>query len=275
MVTTGVLWIVFATSRNARVIREGFLAACELSKTMRPAYPQEVAANRVALDELAALTARKAVNPYARRMPLALDARLKPMRFQRGDVRRAYLHKLSGLLQSGFNRTVYLDCDVYVVSPVLVHHLLTRALRVADVAMPLDPGRAAHLAPGDGPDAPPPPWVAPAVGLPPLCSAVLAYRQTAAVQALILGAARRLISQAHRGVRQGDQEMIWFEWTEGSGREGLRVLALPEETYCPLEARQTPLRRWRGTAWRTSWRRGAYPCAAVHGHAYARLAGGE
>ena len=55
------------------------------------------------------------------------------------------------------------------------------------------------------------------------------------------------------------QEMIWFEWTQGlsAATRNLRILALPEETYCPLEGRQRPNERWQDTVWRTSWRRGS------------------
>ena len=71
-----------------------------------------------------------------------------------------------------------------------------------------------------------------------------------------------------------DQEMLWFEWASGEGAHAnsLRVLSLPEETYCPLERRQRPRVEWRLSTWRTAWRRGVYPCAAVHGHAYLQVA---
>jgi hypothetical protein len=247
---------------------------------------------------------------------IKLDARIRTgaVSMAPDDERLAYLHKLSGLLQTPFGRTLYLDCDVLVIAPNFAHDLLTRALRVADVAMPLDPGRAAHLVPherdGGAPanipqqaDAQQPlqqgasptrhgpaahsaprggaaprvapwaraPWVAPSVGPPMLCSAVLAYQRNAASDELFVGAARRLLSRRHPGVRQGDQEMLWFQWQSGEGARAheLRVLALPEETYCPLERRQRPrLPEWNRTTWHTSWRRGVYPCAAVHGHAY-------
>ena len=66
-----------------------------------------------------------------------------------------------------------------------------------------------------------------------------------------------------------------YEWTEGA-HDDLRVLALPEEYYCPLEQRSKPDRSFMpavgrsssATSWRTSWRRGVYRCRAVHGHGY-------
>ena len=267
----GVLWVVFAAHRTARVIREAYASAQLLQRTARPAYPTLLMANRVAREELSSLSAKHGTSPWSEARTLSLDRRLVPHgntnKFARNDPRRAYLAKLSGLLSSGFNRTVYLDCDVFVIAPTLVHDLFERALGVAELAMPLDPGRAAHLAPSV---ASRPPWVSPNVGPPPLCSAVMAYRRAPAVHELFLGAARRLLAGGHANARQGDQEMIWFEWTARDD-PGLRVLGLPEETYCPLESKQSPPRRWRESVWRTSWRRGVYTCAAVHGHAVAAL----
>ena len=103
------------------------------------------------------------------------------------------------MLDSPFSRTVYLDCDVYVLSPPLVHHMLTAVLAVADVAMPLDPGREHHLSPmGTSP------WLAPASGPPLLCSALIAYdsRRGGPAASLWLGAARRLALGRHPRVRQ-------------------------------------------------------------------------
>ena len=274
---TGVLFISYLRGAHRAVLREALASATHLLRTLRPRLPLDLLANKAAHDTLEKMSTRRAGLPWDSRRYLTLDVRLKGMSrtFAADDVRNAYLHKLSGLLSTRFNRTLYLDCDVMVVSPNFASDLLSRALHVADVAMPLDPGRAAHLVPGEregeGPAAP---WVAPTIGPPMLCSAVLAYRQNAATDELFLGAARRLLARRHPGVRQGDQEMIWFQWVSGEGAHAaaLRVIALPEETYCPLERRQKPLLpNWQQSTWRTSWRRGVYPCAAVHGHAYAGL----
>ena len=271
-ILAGVIMIMFAG--RERVVREGIMAVAQLRSVMIPAYPMELLANQRAV---------ALVNDYERRHPtarlwdrrrvLGLHPRLQQLdtsatrRTISGDA-GSYLYKLSGLLSTRFNRTVFLDCDVFVLRPSLMQQLLTNALAVADVAMPLDPGRTAPLVISTG--ATPPPWVAPAVGPPMLCSAVLAYRRSEAVEEFFVGAARRLFHGTHPNVRQGDQEMMWFEWRYGTG-SSLRVLALPEETYCPLERRQQATGNWaRSSAWRTSWRRGVYPCAAVHGHAYAQ-----
>jgi hypothetical protein len=280
----GVLFVLFLPSNGTRrIIRECAAANIALHRTMTSPFPVDLLANEPAQKALASLPAREERKPHWDSVrTLTLHPRLQ--RLQRepgsvswlaGDSRNAYLHKLSGLMQTRFRRTLFLDCDVFVISPALVSGLLVDTLNVADIAMPLDPGRAAHLVPtsgkGKGEIAP---WAAPAVGPPMLCSAMLAYRSTNGTADLFVGAGRRLVRSLHPNVRQGDQEMMWFEWTRGatsrSNGSALRVLALPEEYYCPLERRQNPDADWQASRWRTSWRRGVYPCAAVHGHIYAQ-----
>ena len=79
-------------------------------------------------------------------------------------------------------------------------------------------------------------------GIPPLCSCVMAYRQTASVRRLlhsaaarfVLGLNEREIGRKVRGrVRQSDQEMIWFQLVLGPSDPALRLLVLPEEYICP------------------------------------------
>ena len=278
----GILFITYLLPRaRPRILREVITAARLLSRTLSAehdshgALPIEVLCNQAAMVAVQRLLPDRSTRPWQYERVVDLDARLTRPTFPLSDVRRAYLFKLSGLLQTRFNHTLYLDCDVLIVHPRFPRQLLARTLRVADVAMPLDPGRANHLVPGEDARAPATPtaapWVAePAVGPPMLCSAVLAFQRNRATDELFRGAAARLIAHRHPGVRQGDQEMIWFQWQSGDGAYAatLRVLAMPEEVYCPLERRQTPRAEWRATTWHTSWRRGVYPCAAVHGHAY-------
>jgi len=268
----GVLMIMYAG--RERIIREGMTAASELRHTATPRLPSQLLTNERAWSALPhdarQLWDFHTTLSIADVQTAAANLQSNGTVLAPGDT-AAYAFKLFGLLRSRFNRTLFLDCDVIVLRPSLAHDLLVKALDVADVAMPLDPGRTAQLT-VSAPGAQAPPWIA--VGGPPLlCSAVLAFQRNRAVEALFVGAARRLLRASHHGVRQGDQEMIWFEWVLGSGRQtGVRVLALPEETYCPLEGRQRPAREWRASTWRTSWRRGVYPCASVHGHAFAALA---
>ena len=290
------LCVYQACEERTLSVHEAPIAAAQLKRVMRPAYPILLLANARALRRRALSN----TTAFDRVRELRLDGRIRA--FDRGTWRgareaRPYLQKLScrtagkrsntaqvlssyndvhrlivpplnpaaAVLQSDFNRTVFLDCDTFVVRPSLVDHMLSRVLAVADVAMPIDPGREGHLSVGS------PPWAAPSYsGPPPLCSALTAYVSTPAVQALWLGAAWRLLSGAHPEVRQGDQEMVWFEWTQAA--HSLRVLPLPEEYLCPLESRQraAPVADdARPHVWRTSWRRGVYRCRAVHGHGYA------
>ena len=280
----GVLFAMHARpSTRSRIIGEGVAAARMLRRTMRPAHPMELLANAAVLR---LLRQREPAPPFdfigeLPPLEVALRQLLSSSSGERGgrdarasgrDERAPYLAKLLALLRCRFARVVYLDCDLFVLDAALIDGLLTATLSVADVAMPLDPGRAAHLIIGDAAAAP---WLR--AGHPPmLCSAVLAYARNVATDALWRGAARRLARGEHAagGLRQSDQEAVWFEWTL-SQPAGLRVLALPEETYCPLEARQQPKPAWHGPAgvhWSTSWRRGRYRCRAVHGHAYGSTA---
>lgn len=161
--------------------------------------------------------------------------------------------KTSALLQSPFNRTIFLDNDVYVLQPGLMHSLLTRTLRVADIAMPVSTGRQGY-------------WeTAP---LPALCIAMIAYHLSAEVQAYFVGAAGRLAAHTHDvpGVMQRDQEMLWFEWYQA--RPWLRMTVLPEEYYCP----DVELDEAGGASWQLNWATdthkgaGRLACKAVHGH---------
>jgi hypothetical protein len=207
----GILFVCFQLPHARKVVvRELISAARLLRRTLRPAPPIEVLANDAASLSIDHLLPRTAPRPWQYQRLLTLGDRMPRPRFATTDVRYAYLHKLAGLAQTRFNRTLYLDCDVHVIAPSFAHDLLAHALAVADVAMPLDPGRAAHLVPAESAGAgsatrTAAPWVAPAVGPPMLCSAVLAFRSNAHTHALFVGAARRLVEHAHPGVRQGDQ----------------------------------------------------------------------
>ncbi|KAL1498503.1 hypothetical protein AB1Y20_013826 [Prymnesium parvum] len=220
--SSGVLMCVFFDAEpGRRVLDEAPIAAAQLKKVMSPPYPILLLANAKARSMLVRADARAV---FDRSRELHLDRRI--LEFDRGTWRgvryaRPYLHKLSCLLQSDFNQTVFIDCDTFVVQPSLIHHMLTSVLAVADVAMPMDPGREAHLSIGS------PPWISSSSsGPPPLCSALMAYSKSPIADALWLGAARRLLGRAHPEVRQGDQEMVWFEWTQGVGRS-MRILPLP------------------------------------------------
>ena len=114
---------------------------------------------------------------------------------------------------------------------------------------------------------------------PPLCSCVLAFSDSPEVRSIFKGAAARLThQQPHTSLlpyplpRVGDQELIWFEWTQWHPQ--LRVLPLPEEWYCPGDYKVNVSRATAqladGLEWRTSYCppqracRGNYRCKAVH-----------
>jgi len=216
-----------ATSRmGLRMVRESVRCAEWLSRVMQPRYSIELHANRLALSRLDREHPHHRAN--WRVVNGTLDARLEAMLRARGAAEgrdrylfEAYLFKLSSLLATSFARALFLDSDVSVRQPDLVHLMLTTTLEISDLAAPVDVARHKWLA--DTFEA-----------APPLCSCMLAFHNSAAVQQLWLGAAQRLIDVSHPEVRQGDQEMIYFEWVHA--RRALRVLVLPEEWYCPIAA---------------------------------------
>ena len=271
-----VLFAMYSSQQHVgsrRVVLEGVEAARQLRRIQpAPAVPLVLYANAHAIARLPEPPPFSSPHaPWDARHEIDLHPRVRAMLAARPPAaRRAvmmraapYLFKLSSLLHVPARRVLFLDCDVLVLQPLFVHGMLIDVLHVADVAMPLDPGREPHLTQGR------PPWATQTAGPPPLCSAVLAYRRTNATDELWLGAASRLVHARHTHARQGDQEMIWFEWVHGPSSQRLRVTALPEEYYCPLEHRQPPPRNLsHGVVWHTSWRRGIYRCRAVHGHGY-------
>lgn len=198
---------------SSRVLFEGVEAARHLRQVMSPSVPLLLYANALAMARLplAQSDSKLSSAPWDERHEVTFDRRVRahlsvlPSARRRQVLLRAapYLFKLSALLLVRADRVLFLDCDVLVIQPSFVHAMLGNVLRVADVAMPLDPGREPRLTDGK------PPWAIQSAGPPPLCSAVLAYRKTNATDALWHGAARRLALSMHPEARQGDQEMIW------------------------------------------------------------------
>ena len=147
----------------------------------------------------------------------------------RGDhplKKKAFVLKMSALLSTEFERTLFLDVDVFVLSPGLVHELLVSALHVSDVAMP-GPVPERHL------------LVSAAVtqltrGVPMLCSCMMAYRSTPPVMAWVRDAARGILrTERPELMRQGDQEYLWLQRVENETHARLRVLSLSDDYYCP------------------------------------------
>ena len=187
--------------------------------------------------------------------------------------------KLLGLLSSPFTRTLYLDLDVFLLDRRLAPSLLERTLRLADVAMPMEASRAAFA--GDY-------WQEEA-GMGQLCSALMVYRRNRATDALFRGAlSQLLVSQypkacvdytpAHNPknltkyecneMRQGDQEYIMLEWIRAAD-PALRVVALPEEFYCPGVRLKGANARSLHADWATPYNLRGQPkglrCRSVHG----------
>ena len=184
--------------------------------------------------------------------------------------------KLLGLLSSPFTRTLYLDLDVYLLDRRLAPSLFERTLRIADVAMPMEAARAAFA--GDY-------WQEEA-GTGQLCSALMVYRRNRATDALFRGALGQLLTSqqpkacvdytpAHNPknltkyvcheMRQGDQEYIMQEWIRAAD-PALRLVALPEEFYCPGVRLKGAIEHSLHADWATPFRN--HPklrCRSVHG----------
>lgn len=150
---------------------------------------------------------------------------------------------------SRFFRTLFLDNDVFVVDPDFARGLLVDLAPLSDVAMPLDPDRRRKGTFFAGT------WA------PPVCAAVMSYSLTGVVRRL-LTSARQLLNNDSRWsrLRRTDQEALYLAWTEEVSQ--LRLLILPEETYCPSYTRS--IVTWK-TSWRTRVQTGSYPCRAIHG----------
>lgn len=238
-----------------RAVKESIVTARVLETTMRPKYPIEMHANAIAL---AQLEREKRPSGLWTMVNATLDVRLQQMLDDRGHVSgrdpwlfEAYLFKLSTLLATSFSRALFVDSDMHVRQPELVHVLLHSTLEFSDIAAPVDTGRNRWLV--DIFDK-----------APPLCSCLMAFRNTPSIKSVWRGAARRLVDVAHPGLRQGDQEMIYFEWIER--RRDLRVLLLPEEWYCPL--------RGAGGLWKSPHGE-KYQCRAMHAHGQKLQTGGS
>ena len=172
---------------------------------------------------------------------------------ERRQLQLHFLWKLMAQAMTPYEETFYLDNDVLVVQATLAKDLLTNTLRVSDLVMPVDPVRQSHRTSVSeirkakqsrqwGGVAKTPPMYD--MGIPPLCTCVMAYRRTPSVQRLLEGAAVRLalslnpVDPTIRAgmpviIRQSDQEMLWLELTQSPPDPLLRLFVLPEEYFCP------------------------------------------
>lgn len=180
-----------------------------------------------------------------------------------------WLLKINVLLRARFERTLFLDLDIWLAQPAFPANVLEQTLNVTDVAFVVDAGR-----PNKHHTFLPRRvrrwWAAP----PPMCSCLVAYRKTAAVVRFFAGAARRFLAGDFLESRKHtDQEAMYSEWLQ-SQDPALRLLLLPEEYYCPrwgdfgfnfTDAQGKPITRLVDAEWHTDfgW---PYYCRTVHGH---------
>ena len=84
--------------------------------------------------------------PAFERWRQQLSSKVTPVARTAHEWKSTSFWKTSALLQSAFNRTVFIDSDVYVLDPSFAHSLLTQTLRVADVAIPVNTARSGYWA---------------------------------------------------------------------------------------------------------------------------------
>ena len=177
---------------------------------------------------------------------------------------KAFVLKLSAMVSVEYGRALFLDLDVYVLSPGLPYELLSSALKAADVAMPGPVPERHALVDAALTEA--------TRSVPVLCSCLVAFRATRAVLAWMQDAARGiLLAERPELKRQGDQEYLWLQRAENATHAELRILALPDEYYCPA-AEHVRVEPRSNTALLADVRLGskAYACRSVHGHGVKR-----
>jgi len=190
-------------------------------------------------------------------------------------VRLLMVGKMVALLMSPYEVTVYLDNDVLVLQPTLMDDLLSRTMRIADLAMPV----ALTQGPEDldflG-----------LHGLPQLCTAMIVYRQSnqAAVSTLVQATFHMINgtrSDVLKPANQREQEYLYLAIADERMRitDALRVFALPHEYYCPFYPGQELENWWlhevgRGTlpAWPHSWGRATARRRPSSRHLWSRTA---
>ena len=227
--------------QGQRTVDEAIKSASLLRQRMRPAYPMALFANMAAQ---ALVDARGKLALWDIHRPLKLPPELRVVAV--GRPLSSFVLKLAAMYATHWNHTLFLDNDMTIQEPSLVHSLLSSTLHFSDLAAPVVPGR--HKMLGEE-------LSAAANGAPLLCSCMMAYQRSALP--LLLDASKRLSARRSPALlRQGDQEYIWLAWTQRFAH--LRVMPLPEDYYCPTDA----LREY--------YARAKTRCKAIHQHAAAR-----
>ena len=203
---------------------------------------------------------------------------------ERRQLQLHFLWKLMAQAMTPYEETLYLDNDVLVLQATLAKDLLTNTLRVSDLVMPVDPvrqaprtsrseARKAKQSRQFGHVAKTPPMYD--MGIPPLCTCVMAYRRTPSVLRLLEGATIRLALSLNPAdptvstgmpviIRQSDQEMLWIELTQSPPDPLLRLFVIPEEYFCPAYWPQVDVPSTKGisfydyvSAWSTQGKKNA------------------
>ena len=139
--TCGVLMCVHTSSRPARdraIVREAVLSARVLRKFSQPLYPMAL----IATEDAHAMLSTSEAALWEVHRPLRLSgpilaawmaARGLERRWSRQWERAArlsFVHKLQALLDTPFARTVFVDCDLYVLDGAPQSRIIARTLHV-------------------------------------------------------------------------------------------------------------------------------------------------
>ena len=193
-----------------------------------------LAADNITLLQLEQLGALRLWDSHIMLHPQEAERALLSDARWRANAQELQLWKLIALAASPYQETVFIDNDILVLSHTLVSDLLDHSLHVSDLAFVQDPARprsearervnlASARLRGRIVTSP----LMYARGVPPLCTCVMAYRRTPSVRQLLHRATARHFLRLNTldvstpstptHIRQGDQEMIWFQLVTGSG----------------------------------------------------------
>lgn len=283
------LWVTrIGGPRQSRLLEEAVEAATALKKLLHGGVPIALSANAYAR-----LHMRGSLHLWDEHHNLSLSPSLHSLvpwyKAKEDDgsstVRRPnmYIFKLSALMHSPFERTLFLDVDVRVLRPAMVHHVLRRLLLHEGVhyAAPISEngwglgsaGPTRHALTNASSETPL------------LCSCVVGFTRNETAH-IFAAASRALMNGPHPGAgsragvaRHTDQEYLWFELRSLflNHRERVRVLGV--EWYCPPLTHPRLKQAADGTVLNASIHLIGIPrhpfafgpeaaCWAVHGHAY-------
>lgn len=178
---------VMGMKQHSRASEETVASARLLRKVMQPVMPMALCRDEAALGAMG-VTFAAAARLWDIQYNFTLDYRIRAQletdsggrlgskqQAHRGATEKAFIeisyYKLSALMSTPFERTFFVDNDMYVLEPSLAHDLLTRTARLCDLAMPIVPIRQGL-------------WGSPPA--PNLCTCMIYYRNTPKVIDLFL-----------------------------------------------------------------------------------------